>query len=265
MKPLATMPMRSAALVLALALLPGCGPTRPVVPGASDAQAVPAPARAYTWSPIGHSVEGRPLLVSQQGSGALRIYLIGGVHGDETEGLRVIESARQAAAPGATIRILRDLNPDGSAAGERHNARGLDLNRNWPARNFDPASTGGPTPLSEPETRAVAADLRAFKPTLVVVLHSLATGGPLVNYDGPAAELAAAFADAARSPGYAWYAEPDIGYPTTGSLGSYLGIDQGIPILTVEFQRGQDAGSTRAALERGMAAVIHTASARKLR
>jgi protein MpaA len=139
---------------------------------------------------IGDSLEGRPLLVAMSGSGPLRVYVVGGVHGDETEGRSGLELVKDAADTAATIRILRDLNPDGTAMGRRPNARAHDLNRNWPARNFNPGATGGPAPLSEPETRALEADLRAFRPDVVVALHSISTG-PLVNYDGPAAGLAA--------------------------------------------------------------------------
>lgn len=249
-------PRRLAWLLIAVAILPGCGSTPPTKPAAGVDPPPGAP--ASIWKPIGGSVEGRPLLVAQSGSGPLRIYLIGGVHGDETEGRFVLESVLNQANAAATIRILRDLNPDGTAARRRPNARGRDLNRNWPARNFNPGSTGGPAPLSEPETRALDQDLRAFKPDIVIALHSISIG-PLVNYDGPAGGLATAFAGAARTVSPGWHVVADMGYPTSGSLGSYLGIDQQLPILTVEFKRGQDEASATAALRKGLAAVIRAA------
>jgi protein MpaA len=262
----APVPMRCAWLLVAIASLAACGVTprtRPVAPSPAPIPTRPAPpaAPAPGWKQIGASVQGRPLLVAQTGVGAVRIYLIGGVHGDETEGRTALEAMKDQARAGATVRVLRDLNPDGTAVYGRANARGHDLNRNWPARNFQPGATGGPAPLSEPETRALHQDLRAFKPHVVVVLHSIATG-PLVNYDGPAEKLAAAFADAARSVNPAWHVQPDMGYPTSGSLGNYLGVDQGVPVLTIEFQRGQDEATATAALRQGLAAVIRAASTR---
>jgi protein MpaA len=250
-------PRRLAWLLIAAAILPGCGgapATRPDALNPLPAPAAPAPG----WRPIGISVERRPLLVAESGTGPLRIYLIGGVHGDETEGRSALESVRNSPSAVATIRILRDLNPDGTFARRRHNARDFDLNRNWPASNFDPGSTGGPAPLSEPETRALARDLHAFNPDIVVVLHS-ASIGPLVNYDGPAWTLANAFAGAARAVSPEWHVRPDMGYATPGSLGSYLGIDKSLPILTVELQRGQDEAAAAAALRQGLAAVIRAA------
>lgn len=253
-------PLRaSTCLLLAAALLPGCGVAPRTRPLAPEAPAALDPPSAPTWKPIGYSVQGRPLLVAQSGSGPLRVYLVGGMHGDETEGHSALEAIRSQPDAAVTLRIIRDLNPDGTAAHRRANARGHDLNRNWPASNFKPGATGGPGPLSEPETRALEPDLRAFKPDIVVVLHSIATG-PMVNYDGPAGGLASAFADAARTVSPAWYVEPDMGYDTSGSIGSYLGIDQKIPILTVEFRRGQDEATATAALRKGLAAVIRAAS-----
>jgi predicted deacylase len=248
---------------MAVAILPGCGTssrTKPVAP--AEVVTPPPVAPAPRWKAIGFSVERRPLLVFESGSGPVRIYLIGGVHGDETEGRSSIDLVKQEANAAATIRILHDLNPDGTAARRRSNARGYDLNRNWPATNFNPGYDGGPAPLSEPETRALEQDLRAFKPDIVVALHSISIG-PLVNYDGPAQYLAAAFAGAARSVRPDWYVRADMGYDTSGSLGSYLGVDRGTPILTIEFKRGEDEAAASAALRQGLMAVIRAAAARR--
>jgi predicted deacylase len=257
--------VRVAWLLPAVALLAACGVqqrSRPVeaFPPASEIAAPPdARAPGSDWQPIGASVQGRPLLATRSGTGPLRIYFIGGIHGDETEGRSELEWLRDDAHPGATLRILRDLNPDGTAAQSRGNANGRDLNRNWPAANFDPVAAGSPAPLSEPETRALARDLRAFDPHVVVVLHSIASG-PLVNYDGPAEALAAAFVDAARAADPRWQVRRDLGYSTPGSLGSFLGVEGGIPILTVEFGRYQDEAAARVALRKGLAALIRVAS-----
>ena len=257
-----SMPGRVPWLLLLVATLAGCASApavRPVAPAPTAPAAAPAPTRG--WWPIAYSVQGRPLLVRQAGSGPLRVYLIGGVHGDEVEGRSMLDSLTEGAGARATLRVLRDLNPDGTAYRVRTNAHGRDLNRNWPASNFQPGATGGPSPLSEPETRALEMDLRAFKPDLVVVLHSIATG-PLLNYDGPAESLAVAFVGAARGVDPDWHLMPDMGYPTSGSLGSYLGVDRGLPVLTVEFERGQDEASAAAALGKGIAAAITAAADR---
>ena len=234
-------------------------PTRPIATGPATAHVGP-PASA-SWQPIGFSAERRPLLVAQSGAGPLRVYLVGGIHGDETEGRSALEFLKEQRIAGATIRILRDLNPDGTAASRRANARALDLNRNWPASNFEPGASGGDSPLSEPESRALHQDLQSFQPDLVIVLHSTATG-PLVNFDGPAEALANAFAGASQATDPAWHVRPDMGYPTPGSLGSWLGVDRRVPILTIEFARGQDEAVAAAGLRRGLWATINAAAKR---
>ena len=176
--------------VVALVLLGSCSsPTRlpspPVRAVRVDPPPVAAPVRA--WTPIGRSREGQPLEALTLGAGPRRAYLVGGIHGDERVGLGHVDDLvlRLGASAGSadwTLRILRDANPDGSALGRRTSVIAVDLNRNWPATNFTPARNRGPRPLSEPETAALARDLLAFEPELVIVFHA-ARGGPFVNYD----------------------------------------------------------------------------------
>ena len=64
-------------------------------------------------------------------------------------------------------------NPDGASRRTRQNARGVDLNRNFP-RNWKPLTgtyNSGPGPASEPETKAIMAFLRAVRPAYVISFH----------------------------------------------------------------------------------------------
>ena len=136
-------------------------------------------------------------------------------------------------------RTLEDANPDGRAAGTRGNANGVDVNRNFPASNFnrtDPSNGG--EPLSEPESRAVKDTIERVKPNLVLVTHSWA-GRHFINFDGPAREIAERFSDASGLP----VEESSSFAPTPGSLGSYFGRDLGIPILTIEVLKGSDTAA----------------------
>jgi hypothetical protein len=65
------------------------------------------------------------------------------------------------------------MNPDGDARHTRQNARGVDLNRNWPHhwKHLTGQYYSGPRPLSEPETRAVWKFLKQLRPRFVVSLH----------------------------------------------------------------------------------------------
>ncbi len=207
------------------------------------------------WEEIGWSVEGRPLRAITIGEGDARVLVVGGIHGDEREAQpsisRLVELLGAPEASGAaTWRVIRDLNPDGSALTRRANARQVDLNRNFPARNFARRDRHGAAPLSEPESAALARLIATQRPTLIVVFHS-SSYGPFVNYDGPASGAAIAFAEGASRVDDRWRLVPEMSYATPGSLGSAYGVDEGIPVLTVEFERGQPASEVWLAIEGG--------------
>ncbi|MCW5774880.1 MAG: succinylglutamate desuccinylase/aspartoacylase family protein [Phycisphaeraceae bacterium] len=231
--------MSYGALVAGALVGAGCA----VPQGGARTESAPARTTAGTmiWSRFGVSVEGRPLEAVTIGTGLRRVLIIGGIHGDETEGLATIGPLAEhlASSPAlreVTVCIARDANPDGTAAQTRGNARRVDLNRNWPASNFAPGRSRGIQPLTEPETTALHELIGSFTPELVIVFHSTPSG-PFVNYDGPAERQARAFADAAALADQRWRVVPNVGYPTPGSLGTYMGVDLGVPILTIEFAR----------------------------
>ena len=218
---------------------------------------------AARWLEVGRSFQGRPIVATTVGHGPRHALIICGIHGNEPEGLAaaepLIDIARSASATWTTT-IVRDLNPDGSASRTRGNARGVDLNRNWPAANYtlraarDGRQLHGESPLSEPETRAGFDLIERVRPELCIVFHASRTG-PFINFDGPAAAFADSFARAASAVGRAWRVRPSMGYPTPGSLGSLLGVDGRVAILTVEFELGDSSRPVREAIA-GVAAVL---------
>ena len=52
----------------------------------------------------------------------------------------------------------------------------------------------------------------------------------IVNYDGPAKEIAERISGITGYP-----VQGDIGYPTPGSFGNYVGVERNIPIITLEL------------------------------
>ncbi len=179
------------------------------------------------------SIEGRPLRHWVFGSGLPVTLVFAGIHGSERSSvelasrfLEVLYRDPDSVGRG-TIVVAPLVNPDGYERGERWNARGVDLNRNFPAWNWEGSSRGGPKPASEPETRFVLRLLERFRPTRIVSVHA-----PLacVNWDGPARRLARALSQESGLP-----RREDIGYPTPGSFGSYAGRQLGIPTVTLEL------------------------------
>jgi murein peptide amidase A len=238
--------MRTMLLIAAGLTLAGCQSTPTVSRPAATRPALVRPAAAVA-SParetIGKSVNGQSIELIRLGSGPARVLLIGGVHGDEAISSQFVErfvaEVRQnpKLLAGRSVLVVPRMNPDGLEKNTRQNARGVDLNRNLPSKNWkksrSPKPVGrdwpGPTPASEPETIALMKLLDREKPALIVTVHAMHRG-PCNNYDGPA--KAAAEAMASKN-GYEVLA--DIGYPTPGSLGSFAGVDRSIGVVTLEL------------------------------
>lgn len=215
-------------------LLFACSPSPPPV------TPLPVPLRDSGWKIIGESLGGRDIRLRTVGHGAHTVLWIGGIHGDEPEGRIATEAlpsaflSQPARAARITLHLIEDLNPDGRAAQSRGNAAGVDLNRNYPTA-FVPADHHGQAPLDQPEAAVLAKQIDDLQPALVLVAHSWRERH-FINYDGPGAALAETFSEHS---GYPVVRSDDIA-PTPGSLGSWIGREQGIPILTVEFERGTD-------------------------
>ncbi len=206
---------------------------------------------------VGASLERRVLRAWRFGSGASpSLLVVGGVHGDEPSSVDAVGELGQRLRAGAVaaagpVWLMPRLNPDGLARGRKNSARDVDLNRNFPSANFtrayQPGYFPGEQPLSEPETAALAALIDRARIEAIVAVHAPFA---CVNYDGPAAAWAARVAAACG-----WPARGDIGYPTPGSLGSWFGIDRGLPILTLELPPGPLDGfrdRCRAALDEAL-------------
>ena len=158
---------------------------RVAAPGAREAgRGTHEPARAARPAHrrrfvIGRSVRGRTIRAVRVGepSAPRTILVVGCVHGDECAGRAVVRLlARGPAPPRTQLWLVPDLNPDGSRAGTRQNARGVDLNRNFPRRWRPGGSRGdryfpGRSALSEPESAAAATLVRRLRPHAAVWFH----------------------------------------------------------------------------------------------
>jgi murein peptide amidase A len=128
---------------------------------------------------FGESVRGKELRAVNVGSPerGRRVLVVGSIHGDEREGHEVIRRLRRhPPSLGLALWTVNTVNPDGVRARTRVNARGVDLNRNFPFRwrSGEPPGSGyyqGPTSASEPETRATMRLIRHLEPDVTIWFH----------------------------------------------------------------------------------------------
>ena len=203
---------------------------------------------ALGFDEVGRSSEGRPIVARRFGGPGAPLLLMGGIHGDEPASVdALLDLVQRIPLPGAPpFWLIPAANPDGLRALRKNSARDVDLNRNFPARSFRadhaPGYCPGPQPLSEPETRAVAALIDQEGVRGAVAIHAPFA---CVNFDGPDDPTRGWAQAVARACG--WPARADIGYPTPGSFGSWLGLDRQVPVLTLELPPGPLAGFRPAA------------------
>ncbi len=163
-------------------------PPAPVPPATSPVYTTAVPNRTITvtipsvplavpdgWSQqmLGPTANGTPiqLLVRHpHGEPRRRVLVVASIHGNELGTVPIAQRLLSVAIPdGVLVAIIPALNPDGWAEQARHNARNVDVNRNFPWR-WAPAD-GGPGPASEPETQAVMGLVQANPWDLTVWIH----------------------------------------------------------------------------------------------
>jgi len=170
-----------------------------------------------------------------------RILVIGGIHGDEYSSVSVVfkwmNKLDRYHSGLFHWKVAPLLNPDGllQRKSQRVNANGVDLNRNFPTRNWlqetqnywvkrtkkNPRRYPGKAALSEPETRWLYELIEEFKPDAIVSVH--APYGVL-DFDGPR-----------RAPKKLGHLHLNLLGAYPGSLGNYAGIESEIPVITIEL------------------------------
>jgi len=168
------------------------------------------------------------------------------IHGDELASGTVAASwmARlQSLSPRNTWRVIPISNPDGWEQKTRQNANGVDLNRNFPSKDWeelalkwwktkkrkDPRRYPGPSAASESETKCYIAHIEEFDPDFIISIH---TPLGLLDFDGPKIP----------APKFKPLPWQSLGtYP--GSLGRYMWKDKNVPVLTIELRGSNGVNS----------------------
>lgn len=169
-----------------------------------------------------------------------KILVISLIHGDEiyagSLGRYWLERLVKLDNPRNTWRVLPVVNPDGVAKNTRTNGKGVDLNRNFPTKDWeDKAQTfwkkeggssvrrfPGDSAGSEPEVQCVIKHIEDFQPDFVISIH---TPLNVLDFDGPKLPR----------PNYSYLPWRSLGnFP--GSLGRYLWVERNTPTLTTELK-----------------------------
>lgn len=202
----------------------------------------------HTTTVYGYSVRGRALVAYNFGSGGAVTLYVGAIHGNESSSSGLMRAwvdhleANPGLYAGRRIVVIPTINPDGLAWGTRTNARGVNLNRNFPTNDWQKdiddtdgyhAGGGGSAPLSEPEAKALATFTINLRPRLLLSFHAV---GSLVTGDvgGYSAGYAAKYASMV---GYrnATGQSGTFDYSITGAYEDWTYTKQAIPSMVIEL------------------------------
>lgn len=187
----------------------------------------------------GYSTGGKPITYTVLGSGGNVTLLFASIHGSERAGTPILNRLQNyllencRLLDGKTVIIIPVVNPDGFAKKTRYNANSIDLNRNFPAPNRENGKSNGNFALSEIESYELYKIINIYKPSKILAFHEAMN---CIDYDGPAEELAKRLADKCKLPLKKVGARP-------GSLGSYVGLELNMPIITVEMTKDDSKAS----------------------
>lgn len=201
-------------------------------------------------STIGTSLNGRAITAYYFGSGNTTILFTGGIHGTEASGSYILkdwiahlDTNAYKIPAGRQVVVVPDLNPDGLAVGTRDNARGVNVDRNFPTANWKTdiksangfrAGGGGVSAGSEPETQAIMSLTSQLRPRLEVSYHAQ---GSIVGASAcsTSANIARNYASSVGYGTMIGTAEETMGYELTGEYEEWICEAYGTPAILIEL------------------------------
>ncbi len=157
------------------------------IQAASAADAPSAVSTAPSWVAGEQSSGKRPIEVARFGQGTRYVLIVGSVSGNDPESIALLDaicrmSSQFPPPEPVSLLLIRTPNPDGMADHVHTNSNGVDLDRNFPSRNFtlSPNRLTGPHPASETETKYLLRVVNEFKPLRIVHIRSGVREQPIV-------------------------------------------------------------------------------------
>ena len=163
------------------------------------------------------------------------VYIVGGIHGDETAGWTAANLLKELCPRAGTVYILSPANVYGAEHDKRTTRSDRDLNRNFPG---DPEGWD-----AERIAASIYADVEACSPDLLLDLHE--TKGPQESApERDDLRNAVIVNDVAQISDLVWEltVEGDLtlmGSPPAGSINRTVSEQLGIPAITLETWRGE--------------------------
>ena len=200
----------------------------------------PAYATGTETYPIAEGLREENLVTVLQGAEpGPAVYIVGGIHGDETAGIMAADVAKQISIRKGTLYILSPANAYGAAHEKRTTRADQDVNRSFPGD-----VTGSDAQIV---AASIYADIEEKRPALVLDLHE--ARGPRPGWDDLSYTLIVE--DVSLAGDLIWdltlssergeLGEPPftlMGSPPQGSLNRTVSRELGIPVITVETWRG---------------------------
>jgi hypothetical protein len=219
----------------------------------------------HTVSTIGYSSKGRAINAYYFGNGTRTLLYTGAIHGNEVSTKALMEKWIQDLEANAhnipadkQIVVVPQINPDGVAAGSRVNGRNVDLNRNFSTSDWRADITdvnnnpfpggGGLSPMSEPETVAIASLASKLHPVLILSYHSIG-GVVAANQAGGSSGLAATYSQVSGYQNVTGQTAETFDYAVSGTADDWYAERLGVASLLIElnsntyhqFERNQKA------------------------
>lgn len=219
----------------------------------------------HTIGTVGYSSRGRPIIAYYFGSGPRTVVYTGAIHGNETntkslmeKWISELESKAKSIPADKSIIVIPQVNPDGISAGTRVNARNIDLNRNFATSDWRKDITtvnnqpfpggGGESPMSEPETQALASFISRVRPVLVLSYHSVG-GVVAANQAGNSTGLTNQYAQLSGYRNTTGQSSTTFEYSISGTADDWYAERLGVASILIElgsstyhqFERNQNA------------------------